>query len=544
MLYEKGGLALKIVLAGPKGAGKSSVAAKLAELTGLEAVETDRIIEQCFERETGERHTCREIFVEHGEQAFRAIEKKVAVELAEADWKLIVSGGSSLLDPASRRALRRNAILIYLTADPTTLWNRIARNGLPPWLRGPDAERQLSRNVAYREELLGPYADVVIDTTDKSPGQIAEIAMQHIIEELTIRCQAANTYGDIIRLTTFGESHGPAIGAVLDGVKPGIEFSAKEIQAQLNRRRPGQSKVTTPRDEKDQVEILSGLFDGKTTGAPIAMAIFNRDHDSSKYEGIKDLFRPGHADFTYYRKYGIRDYRGGGRSSGRETASRVMGGAFALEELARRGVRIIAHAVEIARVAADKCDYDVIETNSVRCADPEAAEQMIQAILTAKDDNDSVGGVVQLEIHGLPAGLGDPVFEKLDARLTGAIMTVGAIKGIEVGRGFALTRMRGSQSNDGMADEAFISNNAGGITGGISTGQPIILRLAVKPTSSITKPQRTLDTDMQSRMIETHGRHDPCIVPRVIPVVESMTALALLDAWEVQDRLRPGWHCQ
>ena len=535
---------MKIVLAGPKGAGKSSVAAKLAELTGLEAVETDRIIEQCFERETGERHTCREIFVEHGEQAFRAIEKKVAVELAEADWKLIVSGGSSLLDPASRRALRRNAILIYLTADPTTLWNRIARNGLPPWLRGPDAERQLGRNVAYREELLGPYADVVIDTTDKSPGQIAEIAMLHIIEELTIRCRAANTYGDIIRLTTFGESHGPAIGAVLDGVKPGIEFSAKEIQAQLNRRRPGQSKVTTPRDEKDQVEILSGLFDGKTTGAPIAMAIFNRDHDSSKYEGIKDLFRPGHADFTYYRKYGIRDYRGGGRSSGRETASRVMGGAFALEELARRGVRIIAHAVEIAGVAAEKCDYDVIETNSVRCADPEAAEQMIQAILTAKDDNDSVGGVVQLEIHGLPAGLGDPVFEKLDARLTGAIMTVGAIKGIEVGRGFALTRMRGSQSNDGMADEAFISNNAGGITGGISTGQPIILRLAVKPTSSIAKPQRTLDTDMQSRMIETHGRHDPCIVPRVIPVVESMTALALLDAWEVQDRLRPGWHCQ
>lgn len=532
---------MKIVLAGPKGAGKSSVAARLVEVTGLEAVETDRLIEECFERDTGEKHTCREIFIEHGEEQFRAVERKVAIELAETDWKMIVCGGSSLLDPASRRALRKNAILIYLTAAPETLWTRIAQNGLPPWLRGPNARAQLDKNVAYREELLGPYADAVIDTTDKTPEQIAEIAMQHIVEELTIRSRAANTYGDIIRLTTFGESHGPAIGAVLDGVKPGIDFSAQEIQAQLNRRRPGQSQVTTPRDEKDQVEILSGVFQGKTTGAPIAMAIFNRDHDSSKYEGIKDLFRPGHADFTYYRKYGIRDHRGGGRSSGRETAGRVMGGAFALQELARRGVRIVAHAVEIAGIAASKCDYDAIESNPVRCADPEAAGRMVQAILAAKDDNDSVGGVVQLEIHGLPAGLGDPVFQKLDSRLTAAIMTLGAVKGIEVGKGFALTRMRGSQSNDNMADGGFVSNNAGGITGGISTGQPVLLRIAVKPTSSIAKPQRTLDTNMQNQAIETHGRHDPCIVPRVIPVIESMTALALLDAWEVQDRLRPGW---
>lgn len=533
---------MKIVLAGPKGAGKSSVAARLAESTGLEAVETDRLIEECFERDTGEKHTCREIFVEHGEQQFRTVERKVAVELAETDWKLIVCGGSSLLDPASRRALRKNAILIYLTAAPETLWTRIAQKGLPPWLRGPDARAQLDKNVAYREELLGPYADAVIDTTDKTPEQIAEIAMQHIVEELTIRSRAANTYGDIIRLTTFGESHGPAIGAILDGVRPGIDFSAQDIQAQLNRRRPGQSEVTTPRDEKDQVEILSGVFQGKTTGAPIAMAIFNRDHDSSKYEGIKDLFRPGHADFTYYRKYGIRDHRGGGRSSGRETAGRVLGGAFARQELAKRGVRIVAHAVEIASIAAGRCDYDAIEANPVRCADPEAAERMVQAILAAKDDNDSVGGIVQLEIHGLPAGLGDPVFQKLDSRLTAAIMTLGAVKGIEVGKGFALTRMRGSQSNDNMADGGFVSNNAGGITGGISTGQPVLLRIAVKPTSSIARPQRTLDTHMQNQPIETHGRHDPCIVPRVIPVIESMAALALLDAWEVQDRLRPGWN--
>ncbi|HQG49561.1 MAG TPA: chorismate synthase, partial [Sedimentisphaerales bacterium] len=226
---------MKIVLAGPKGAGKSSVAAKLAERTGLQAIETDRLIEECFERDTGEKHTCREIFIEHGEQVFRDIERKVAVQLAEADWKLIVCGGSSLLDPASRRALRKNAILIYLTANSETLWNRIAQGGLPPWLRGPDARTQLDKNVAYREELLGPYADAVIDTSDKTPEQIAEIAVQHIVEELTIRSRAANTYGDIIRITTFGESHGPAIGAVLDEVRPGIDFSPQEIQAQLNR---------------------------------------------------------------------------------------------------------------------------------------------------------------------------------------------------------------------------------------------------------------------------------------------------------------------
>ena len=533
---------MKIVLAGPKGAGKSSVAAKLAELTGLEAIETDRLIEECFKRETGETHTCREIFIEHGEEAFRAVEQQVAIELGEADWKLIVCGGSSLLDPASRRALRKNAILIYLTADPATLWTRIAEKGLPPWLRGPDARAQLDKNVSYREELLSPFADGVIDTTGRTPEEIAEVAMQHIVEELGVRCRAANTYGDVIRVTTFGESHGPAIGAVLDGVQPGVEISEEEIQKQLTRRRPGQSDVTTPRDEKDQVEILSGVFRGKTTGAPIAMAIINRDHDSSKYEGIKDLFRPGHADFTYYRKYGVRDYRGGGRSSGRETAGRVMGGAFALQELAKRGVKVVAHAVEIAGVAAQTCDHDVIESNPVRCADPEAAEKMVQAILAAKDDDDSVGGVIQLEIHGLPAGLGDPVFQKLDAKLTTAIMTVGAIKGIEVGKGFALTRMRGSQSNDGMADGGFVTNNAGGITGGISTGQPITVRIAVKPTSSIAKPQRTLNQDMENQPIETHGRHDPCIVPRVIPVIENMAALALLDAWEVQDRLRSGWN--
>ncbi|MHC5173697.1 MAG: chorismate synthase, partial [Planctomycetota bacterium] len=373
----------------------------------------------------------------------------------------------------------------------------------------------LEENVAYRDELLAPFADIIIEATDRTPEEISEIAIDAITQEIAIRSRAANTYGDVIRVTTFGESHGPAIGAVLDGVKPGIDFPYDAIQKELTRRRPGQSDVTTPRDEKDKLHVLSGVFEAKTTGAPIAMAIYNADQDSSKYEGIKDLFRPGHADFTYYQKYGIRDHRGGGRSSGRETAGRVMCGALV------RGL--------------------VIESNDVRCADPIAAEKMKAAIIAAKDDNDSVGGIVKLEIHGLPAGLGDPVFAKLDARLTNAVMTIGAIKGIEVGEGFQLTKLRGSQSNDNMEDGSFTSNNAGGITGGISTGQPVFLRIAVKPTSSIAKPQKTIDHDGITQDIETHGRHDPCIVPRIIPVIENMTALVLYDCWAVQSRLNPSW---
>ncbi|MHC5137334.1 MAG: chorismate synthase [Planctomycetota bacterium] len=370
---------------------------------------------------------------------------------------------------------------------------------------------------------------------------MSEIAIDAITQEIAIRSRAANTYGDVIRVTTFGESHGPAIGAVLDGVKPGIDFPYDAIQKELTRRRPGQSDVTTPRDEKDKLHVLSGVFEGKTTGAPIAMAIYNADQDSSKYEGIKDLFRPGHADFTYYQKYGIRDHRGGGRSSGRETAGRVMCGALVRGLLAEKGVKIIAHSVEIAGIPAETCDHSVIESNDVRCADPIAAEKMKAAIIAAKDDNDSVGGIVKLEIHGLPAGLGDPVFAKLDARLTNAVMTIGAIKGIEVGEGFQLTKLRGSQSNDNMEDGSFTSNNAGGITGGISTGQPVFLRIAVKPTSSIAKPQKTIDHDGITQDIETHGRHDPCIVPRIIPVIENMTALVLYDCWAVQSRLNPSW---
>ncbi|MHC5082663.1 MAG: chorismate synthase [Planctomycetota bacterium] len=530
---------MKIVIAGPKSVGKSTIGRILQESTGLKLIETDELIEAHFEEETGQRQTCRELYQQFGEDRFRDMEKHVAGHLQEADWSLIISGGSSLVDPDCRRALRNNAILIYLKGDAEEIWQRLEKNGLPPWLQHPHGRMQLEANMTYRETLLAPYADIVMDTSGKSPEETAAEVYELIGKELAIRSVAANTYGDVIRVTTFGESHGPAIGAVLDGVRPGTPITDAEIQKELNRRRPGQSDVTTPRDEKDKVEILSGVFDGKATGAPIAMVIFNRDHDSSKYEGIKDLFRPGHADFTYYQKYGIRDHRGGGRSSGRETAGRVMCGAVVKQMLAERGIKVIAHAVEIAGVQSETCDLSVIESNPVRCADPVAAEAMAQAILDAKDDNDSVGGIVKLEIHGLPAGLGDPVFGKLDARITHAIMTIGAIKAIEIGGGFDLTKMRGSESNDDMADGGFVSNNAGGITGGISTGQPVEMRIGIKPTSSIAKPQKTIDLAGGNRDIETHGRHDPCLVPRIIPVIETMASLAVYDSLCVQEKLRP-----
>jgi len=386
-------------------------------------------------------------------------------------------------------------------------------------------------------------ADISMIPDGDSVEDISVEALELLRNELAIRFQSPNTFGEVIRVTTFGESHGPAIGAVLDGVRPGVEISTDDIQRDLTRRRPGQSDVTTPRSESDTVHILSGIFEGKTTGAPIAMVIYNKDQDPSKYEGLKEIFRPGHADFTFYRKYGIRDHRGGGRSSGRETAGRVASGAIARKILEERGVKIIAHSIEIAGVKVQKCDYSAVESNKVRCADPEAAKLMEEAILKAKADNDSVGGIAQLDVIGLPAGLGDPVFLKLDARLTYAIMTIGAIKGVEIGEGFKLASMRGSQSNDQMTGDGFLSNNSGGIVGGISTGQPIVLRAAVKPTSSISKPQRTVDAQGQDRDIEVHGRHDPCILPRIVPVIESMAALVILDAWEIQSRLRPDWNC-
>ncbi|MCC6144479.1 MAG: chorismate synthase [Candidatus Hydrogenedentes bacterium] len=534
---------MKILIYGPKGAGKSTLGKALAAQTGLRFHDTDSIIESIDEaRRPGQRpRTFREIFREDGEAAFRALEREAAMEAGKLDYCIVVTGGGMMMDPDSRRALRMNSLLVYLTAPQDLLWQRATEGGLPPWLEGPEGPAKFAAQCAHREEVLRPFADIVFDTSGGTPDELSQRLAEAIGLELAVRMESANTYGDIVRMTGFGESHGKAIGVVLEGMQPGIEFSEALVQQQLDRRKPGQSKVVTQRKEPDEVHILSGIFEGKTTGAPIAMVIYNQDQRSKNYDNIKDVFRPGHGDFTFYQKYGFRDYRGGGRQSGRETACRVAAGAVPWEVLRKRGVRIVAHAVDVAGIKAETCDYDTIEQNPVRCADPDAARRMEQAILDARADKDSVGGVIQLEIYNVPPGLGDPIFGKLDARLTTAIMTIGAIKGVEVGDGFAVTSLRGSQANDPMTDGEFVSNHAGGILGGISTGAPIIMRVAVKPTASIAQSQKTVNERGENIEIEVLGRHDPCIVPRAVPVIENMAALVSLDAWEVQARLNPEW---
>ncbi len=532
---------MNIVLMGSKGAGKSTLGAALAEVIGLEAIDTDRQIELLFEKNEGKAATCRTIYQTAGEAAFRELERAVALDVASRSYQLIVTGGGMMMDPDSRRALRKDGILIFLSASSDTLWARATENGLPPWLSGDDGQEKFKLQVAFREEVLRPFADILFDTTDGTPEEQAQRLADAIGEELAVRQTAASTYGDIIRMTGFGESHGRAIGTVLEGIRPGIEFNEEILQEQLDRRRPGQSKVVTQRKEDDAVEILSGVFEGKATGAPIAMVIYNKDQRSKNYDNVKDVFRPGHGDFTFYKKYGFRDYRGGGRQSGRETACRVAAGAVPLKMLAEKGVKIIAHATQVAGIDAKTCDLSTIEKNPVRCADPEAAKAMEQAILDARSEKDSVGGVIQLEITGLPVGLGDPIFGKLDARLCTAIMTIGAIKGVEVGGGFDLCKLKGSEANDGMKDGEFVTNYSGGILGGITTGEPVVMRVAVKPTASIAQKQMTYDEHDKNVEIEVLGRHDPCIVPRAVPVVEAMAALVILDAWEVQSRLNPEW---
>jgi len=349
---------------------------------------------------------------------------------------------------------------------------------------------------------------------------------------------AGNSFGRLFKITTFGESHGPAMGVVIDGMLPNIALHEHDIQKELDRRRPGQSDVTTPRSEGDKVEILSGLFEGTTTGAPLAFLIRNTSHQSKDYEAFKNLFRPGHADYTYIAKYGIRDHRGGGRSSGRETASRVAAGAVAKKILEMQGIKIYAYAKSIGGIDGEIVDLSVIEKNPVRAADLKAAEAMIQKINEAKEQNDSVGGIVEAIVKGCPAGLGDPVFDKLNAMIAHALLSIGAVKGIEFGSGFDAAGMRGSEHNDpfGIKDGqiAAKSNNAGGILGGISTGEDIILRIAVKPTSSIAKEQETVTTSKKATKVQISGRHDPCLCPRMIPVVESMLALTLVDCLLIQ----------
>lgn len=341
---------------------------------------------------------------------------------------------------------------------------------------------------------------------------------------------SGNSFGNLFKVTTFGESHGPALGVVLDGVPAGIELDVSFIQKELDRRKPGQSKVATPRNEADQVEILSGVFDGKTTGTALAMLIRNSDQHSKDYSNIAQVFRPGHADFGYTAKYGFRDYRGGGRSSGRETAARVAAGAVAKKFLSSFGICAKACAVEIAGIPAPVTDWNEVENNIVRAADKTAAQKMVDAIMACRNENDSCGGIVYCEINGVPPGLGEPVFDKLDALLAHAMLSLGAVKGITFGDGFEAAAQRASEHNDSfLGNGKWSGNHSGGILGGISNGNTIHFKIAVKPTPSIAQQQKTVDANGNPINLEISGRHDPCIVPRIIPVVEAMAHLVIAD---------------
>ncbi len=338
-----------------------------------------------------------------------------------------------------------------------------------------------------------------------------------------------NSFGQSFRITTFGESHGGAVGVIVDGVKPGVELTEADVQKELDRRKPGQSSITTPRKEPDVVHFLSGIFEGKTTGTPLMMILYNADAEPSAYDEIKDKFRPGHADYTYLKKYGIRDWRGSGRASGRETSGRVAAGAVAKKIIAERGVSIVAYTKRSAGIECETFDPSVIEQNPLRACDSAAAEKMLEKITAIKDTQDSVGGVIECRIAGVEVGLGEPVFDKLDAELARAMLSIGSVKGIEFGAGFRAADMTGSEHNDQMDAGGFVSNNAGGIIGGISTGDEIVFRIVVKPTSSISREQKTVNIGGEAQRIRTEGRHDACICPRIVPVVESMAALVILD---------------
>lgn len=348
---------------------------------------------------------------------------------------------------------------------------------------------------------------------------------------------AGSSFGRVFRLTTFGESHGPAMGGVLDGVPAGMPLSPEDFEGDLERRRPGQSRVTTQREERDEVRLLSGVFEGETTGTPVGFLVENRDADPSKYEDFDRVPRPGHADFTYEKKYGRRDWRGGGRASGRETVSRVVGGVVAKKLLEKLGLQVRGHVYCIGDVEASGVAFEDVpraEDNPVRCADEAAASEMVDAIEGARRRGDSVGGGVEVLAREMPVGLGEPVFDKLEADLAKGLMSIGAVKGLEVGKGFLSAETTGSRMNDPFevsdGDVVPAKNDAGGTLGGISTGADLVLRLAVKPTPSISMEQRSVDLDtLEERSIEIEGRHDPAIPPRVVPVAEAMVAMVLAD---------------
>lgn len=346
-----------------------------------------------------------------------------------------------------------------------------------------------------------------------------------------------NSFGNILRLTTFGESHGEAVGGVIDGYPAGIDIDTDFIQSELDRRRPGQSSLVTARKEPDRVAFLSGIFEGKSTGCPIGFIVENTNQHSSDYSDMKDLFRPSHADFTYYTKYGIRDYRGGGRSSARETISRVVGGAFAKLALIKAGITITAYTEQVGVIKLDygydHYDLSTIEDNSVRCPDKAKSEEMAKLIKTVKEEGDTIGGVICCVVKGCPIGLGEPVFGKLHAALGSAMLSINAAKGFEYGDGFKGLEMKGSEQNDiFFNDNGKIntrSNHSGGIQGGISNGQDIYFRVAFKPVATLLRQQETVTLNGKDATIQAKGRHDPCVLPRAVPIVEAMAAMTILD---------------
>ena len=347
-----------------------------------------------------------------------------------------------------------------------------------------------------------------------------------------------NTFGHLFTLTTFGESHGEAIGGVVDGMPAGISIDMAFIQQELNRRRPGQSAITTSRQEADQVELLSGVFEGKSTGAPIGFIVHNTNQHSQDYENLRHVFRPSHADFTYQQKYGIRDHRGGGRSSARITISRCVGGALAKLVLHQLGIHVQAYTSQVGNICLDRdyrqYDLSLTEQNAVRCPDPEKARQMEQLIASVKAEGDTIGGVITCIIKGCPVGLGEPEFGKLHATLGAAMLSINAVKGFEYGEGFSGVSERGSQQNDVFSSHdghiTTESNHSGGIQGGISNGQDIYFRVAFKPVATILQEQQTVDDEGRVTTLNVRGRHDPCVLPRAVPVVEAMAAMTILDA--------------
>ncbi|TRX50901.1 chorismate synthase [Fulvivirga sp. M361] len=345
-----------------------------------------------------------------------------------------------------------------------------------------------------------------------------------------------NSFGDLFKITTFGESHGKAIGVIIDGCPPGLDIDEAFIQSELTRRKPGQSKITTQRQEDDRFEIQSGVFEGKTTGTPISLVIYNQDQKSKDYSHIADKFRPSHADYTYFEKYGVRDYRGGGRSSARETAARVAAGAIAKQILRQLSVEITAYVSAVGDIEAphySELDLSTVEDNIVRCPDPTTAEKMIERIDTIRKERDTIGGLVTCVIKNTPAGLGEPVFDKLHAKLGSAMLGINAVKGFEYGSGFQGTKMKGSEHNDEFFEEEgkvkTKTNFSGGIQGGISNGEDIYFNVAFKPVATIMQDQDSVNEKGEKVTVTGKGRHDPCVVPRAVPIVEAMAALVIVD---------------